>query len=407
MANKQFLEPALKRSYLSFAQGATSATSAEIRERVGVQAKCIVELCGIDLSVSYRIAFGYIRQLALHLRTAMAAKTPEAIGAICSWQYMHCLRLWGAVLSTHPLEDLDFPLIQIALGVMSVATTARLSPLRVHCVDIINRLCRSSGLYAPVSSVLLQTLSLNELHAKKTTPSDRLVDISILLKFKADALQTANARASLISSTVSALHYHLVNHRSSISFPELWFPIRRILTTIHFSSAAALTASMKHKKKKHHKKDLTGINESAEKEMGAAWRNQASTLISNLIREADSWASKVKSAREGITKGTTRVNGPADVAGCAACETALKAMWKADDEKLAAGAGNLNGPKLEDVADAVEMQKVSKKTLGKRQRQEEEEHIGEDEDSNEEIVDGDYEEDGDEDEVQRLDWVNF
>ena len=61
-------------------------------------------------------AFLYIRQLALHLRTAIAKQTSEATRQVTTWQFMHCIRLWTRVVCSMPREDqlgpLVFPLTQ-------------------------------------------------------------------------------------------------------------------------------------------------------------------------------------------------------------------------------------------------------------------------------------------------------
>ena len=69
-----FLEEALRDCYAAFARSATSSNKAFL-ERGGIQARCLVELYQINHSSSYRIAFQHIRQLALHVRSAMASKT--------------------------------------------------------------------------------------------------------------------------------------------------------------------------------------------------------------------------------------------------------------------------------------------------------------------------------------------
>ena len=58
----------------------------------------------------------YIRQLALHLRTAIAKQTSEATRQVTTWQFMHCIRLWTRVVCSMPRDDqlgpLVFPLTQ-------------------------------------------------------------------------------------------------------------------------------------------------------------------------------------------------------------------------------------------------------------------------------------------------------
>jgi nucleolar complex protein 2 len=93
-----FIEECLKKSYLAYAKRAKFATSTSTLSALPTltfMGNCVVELYCLDYHSSYQHAFVYIRQLA-HLRTAMLKKSPEAV--YC-WQYLHCLKLWVAVIS--------------------------------------------------------------------------------------------------------------------------------------------------------------------------------------------------------------------------------------------------------------------------------------------------------------------
>lgn len=115
-AKSSFLEKTIKGAYLTFVRNAKFSNNELVAGRIAMQAKCFVELCGIDLVVTYQNAFTYIRQLALHLRTALLAKSEETVQQVYSWQFLHCLKLWAAVLCAHAgeqqLRPLFYPFIQ-------------------------------------------------------------------------------------------------------------------------------------------------------------------------------------------------------------------------------------------------------------------------------------------------------
>merc|ERR1711871_762885 len=128
-----FIEECLKKLYLAYAQRAKFATSSSVTSALPTltfMGNCVVELYSLDYHSSYQHAFIYIRQLALHLKTAMQKKTSEAMGAVYCWQYLHCLKLWVAVLTEacqstegsgangeeQLLRSLLFPLSQVILG---------------------------------------------------------------------------------------------------------------------------------------------------------------------------------------------------------------------------------------------------------------------------------------------------
>lgn len=107
------------------------------------------ELYLLNQEAAYAIVFGYIRQLAIHLRNSMKLKTKvshlseshdrrisliyrdfqEGFQAVYNWQFFHSMDFWSLVLSTacdansqtettSPLQPLIYPLVQIATGVM-------------------------------------------------------------------------------------------------------------------------------------------------------------------------------------------------------------------------------------------------------------------------------------------------
>lgn len=90
------------------------------------------ELYQLTPNLSYQHAFGYIRMLAVHLRSVVRGGQgdKEAFRAVYNWQFVHCIDFWSRVLAgacdkqkvvengglASPLEPLIYPLVQIALG---------------------------------------------------------------------------------------------------------------------------------------------------------------------------------------------------------------------------------------------------------------------------------------------------
>jgi hypothetical protein len=117
-----------------------------------------------DHAAAYQHAFGYIRQLAVHLRNSMRVKTKvrllvsvtptlpwgrraddvsdpagsrqDSYKAVYNWQFVHCIDFWSLVLSTacsretqlsrggveSELQPLIYPLVQVTLGVIRYAS---------------------------------------------------------------------------------------------------------------------------------------------------------------------------------------------------------------------------------------------------------------------------------------------
>ena len=106
------------------------------------------EIFCMDHAMAYQHVFGYIRQLAVHLRNSMKVRTKvchrnlvafgtykfpifqEAYKQVYNWQYVHCVDFWAIVLARacdfrahaenggneSDLKPLIYPLVQVSLG---------------------------------------------------------------------------------------------------------------------------------------------------------------------------------------------------------------------------------------------------------------------------------------------------
>lgn len=86
----------------------------------------------------------------------------EAVKKICSWQYANCVDLWVAFISLnirdYDLQPLLYTIIQIINGVAVLFPGPRYMPLRVKCVQWLNALSESSGVFIPITSLVLDIL---------------------------------------------------------------------------------------------------------------------------------------------------------------------------------------------------------------------------------------------------------
>ena len=132
--------------------------------------ECLVELYGLDMGTAYQNAFVYIRQLALHLRNAMVKKTPEAIRQLTSWQFLNCVRVWTRLLYKYPGKDALFPLVypfcQVVIGVIGVAQSPRLIPVRLHFISCLQQVAAGAEVFVPAASKLLDILDTPDFTAK-------------------------------------------------------------------------------------------------------------------------------------------------------------------------------------------------------------------------------------------------
>lgn len=233
-----FIEQCLKSTYLAYAKRAKFATAASLTSLLPTltfMGNCVVELYSLDYASSYQHAFVYIRQLALHLRSAIQKKTPEAFRVVYCWQYIHCLKLWTAVLCSAAgqsddeaqlMKSLIFPLTEVIFGVIRLVPTTRHLPLRLHCVRLLQQIAASSELFVPTTSVLLEVLDLKELYLKPKRVDTRGKDVRgirlpLILKLpKEGALRTAEQLDACLAEVFVLLNREIDLYRYSAGFPE-------------------------------------------------------------------------------------------------------------------------------------------------------------------------------------------
>ena len=219
-----FIEQCMKGLYLSFVRN-SKVMNEQSRGAVAMMAKCIVELVGADMVAAYQHAFVYIRQLAIHLRNAIKNKSKDAYAAVFNWQYMNCLMVWSAVISTYPAENqlraLVYPLVQIIVGTVNLVSAAKYFPMRFHCVDLLNKLSAATGgTLIPVPALLLDVLRCPEF-GKIAASTRRPPRLEFSVKVSSKDLQTKGYQDLCVSRALELLEHHFQIHKWSIAFPEL------------------------------------------------------------------------------------------------------------------------------------------------------------------------------------------
>lgn len=266
------IEDCLKMTYLSYAQRSKFGTASNVTSvlpTLTFMGNCIVELYTLDYASAYQHAFIYIRQLALHLRTALMKHTPESLAAVYCWQYIHCLKLWVAVLSASQkksdsldestsklgggagkdeeanlLRSLVYPLTEIILGVCRLVPTTRYVPLRLHCVRLLQQLAASTESFIPTTSLLLGILDLKEISMKplnqgggkkkkKKKDDVRGLRLPLILKLpKENTLRTMEQLDAVLKETFVLLNREVDLYRYSPGFPEFTFTILQRLRKV-------------------------------------------------------------------------------------------------------------------------------------------------------------------------------
>jgi nucleolar complex protein 2 len=79
--------------YRTYAANAKFMTAAGA-PAISFMADCVVEMFGLDLTVSYQHMFVALRQLAVLLRSALTTKEKDAFRAVYCWQAVWCMEVW-------------------------------------------------------------------------------------------------------------------------------------------------------------------------------------------------------------------------------------------------------------------------------------------------------------------------
>lgn len=213
------------------------------------------ELYALDSTASYQQAFSFIRQLAIHLRNALKTRSADAFKSVYNWQYLHCIDFWSIVLGAacdkeqpqeSEMQQLIYPLVQVASGAIRLIPTSRYFPLRIHLLRAMLRLMQRSGVYIPLAPSLLEMLSAPEFLRKAKGSTLKPLDFTTTLRAPASYVRTRVYADQLAEEVPHLLLEFLATQSRSIGLPEVVVPLTTLLKrTLKHSTSPKLSSNCK------------------------------------------------------------------------------------------------------------------------------------------------------------------
>ncbi|RDB19670.1 hypothetical protein Hypma_013319 [Hypsizygus marmoreus] len=241
VTDESIMDHVLKGTYLTLIRTSKS-TSVHTLPSINLMKNSASEVFCIDHSTSYQHAFGYIRQLAIHLRNSMKVKTKEAYKQVYNWQYVHCIDFWSIVLARacdtrsqgenggkeSDLKPLIYPLVQVCLGAIKLISTSRSYPFHLHIIRSLLHLTKHSETFIPISPYLVPILTSTLTPSSRPKPSTlRPLDLEVQIRAPQQYVKTRVYSEGIIEETTYLLAEWLSGPavQGSISFPEIVVPI--------------------------------------------------------------------------------------------------------------------------------------------------------------------------------------
>lgn len=224
LQQQTYLEVVLKVMYLSYVQNSKFVSPSTLPS-INFMRRSLTEMFALDLTTSYKHAFLYIRQLAIHLRNAVTLQKKESLLAVCNWQYINSLRLWIDVLSVTnnktQLHPLIYPLVSVIIGVIKLVPSAAYFPLRFHCCKMLADLSRETKTFIPILPFILETLNSNTFNSQHKKLSMRPLKFICILRLSQSQLEENSFRDEIIEQVYGLTLQVLAEESSSIAYPDL------------------------------------------------------------------------------------------------------------------------------------------------------------------------------------------
>ncbi|KAH6643077.1 ribosome assembly protein-like protein Noc2 [Boeremia exigua] len=230
-------EAVLKQVYQGLVKGARNTTIHNI-QGINLMKNTASELWGLDPTVGYTTGFGFIRQLAVHLRSSITNKTKDSYKTVYNWQYVHSLDFWSRVIAAHceslreaesgkpsPLRPLIYPVVQVTLGALRLIPTAQYFPLRFQLIRSLLRISSATSTYIPLAPALIEVLQSAEMKKSPKPSTLKSLEFSTQIRAMKAYLRTRIYQDGVGEQVAELLSEFFLLWTKNIAFPELALPV--------------------------------------------------------------------------------------------------------------------------------------------------------------------------------------
>ncbi|KAH6911958.1 Noc2p family-domain-containing protein [Coprinopsis sp. MPI-PUGE-AT-0042] len=301
--DESVVDTILKSTYLALVR-ACKSTSAHTLPSINLMKNSASEVFTINHATSYQHVFGYIRQLAIHLRNSMKIKTKEAYKQVYNWQFAHCVDFWSIVLAKtcdtkaeaeagkqSELRPLIYPLVQVAVGAIKLVPHGRSHPFHLHILRSLLHLTWHTDTYVPLSTYLVPMLaSTLAPNSRPKSSSLKALDFDTTIRVPQQYVKTRVYSEGLVEEATFLLAEWLASRpvHGSIAFPEIVVPI-----------SVALKKSLKAGAKNSSSKEQAAVKTLLERlDDSAKWmdqRRKSVTFAPSKLGEVAEWETALRS----------------------------------------------------------------------------------------------------------------
>ncbi|KAH7108093.1 Noc2-domain-containing protein [Auriculariales sp. MPI-PUGE-AT-0066] len=234
-SDESIIEQVLKGLYLGLVR-ASKTTTVHTLPAINLMKNSASEIYCTHLGAAYIHAFGYIRQLATHLRNSMKTKSKDSHKLVYNWQFIHSVDFWCLLLARaseldksgveNNVQPLIYPLVQVILGSISLVPNPRSFPLHLQLMRSLLRLIQQTKIYIPFLPSIVPIL--NSALSSSSKPKSSMLpplDLDLCITAPAPYARTRVYAEVLADEVVFVLAEWSHCALNSIAFPELVFPI--------------------------------------------------------------------------------------------------------------------------------------------------------------------------------------